>query len=77
MGSSVNAEENRQVYINADELSPESFLYTKGHFSRLNSIDKFVVVSVSMEGSADKIGLDKESFTGYARLRFGRWAETE
>lgn len=71
VGSAVKAEEKEPIYIKADELSPELFLHGgKAYFGGLESLERFVAVSVSVEGSAEKIGLDKDLLTDYARLRF-------
>ena len=71
VGSAVKAEEKEPINIKADELSPELFLHGgKAYFGRLKSLERFVAVSVSVEGSAENIGLDKNLLTDYARLRF-------
>ncbi len=71
VGSVVQADDKKPIYIKADELSPELFLHGgKAYFSGLESLEKFVAVSVSVEGSADNIGLDRNLLTDYARLRF-------
>ena len=71
VGSAVKAEEKEPIYIKADELSPELFLHGgKAYFGGLASLERFVAVSVSVEGSAENIGLDKNLLTDYARLRF-------
>ena len=71
VGTAVKAEQKEPIYIKADELSPELFLHGgKAYFGGLESLERFVAVSVSVEGSADKIGLDKNFLTDYARLRF-------
>ena len=50
----VGAKEE-QTRFSVDELSPESFLHRTGYFSGLQSIEKFVAVFVSLEGSWQKI----------------------
>jgi hypothetical protein len=71
VGPAVKAEEKAPIYINEDELSPELFLHGgKAYFTGLKSLEKFVAVSVSVQGSAKNIGLDKNLLTDYARLRF-------
>jgi len=42
----------------------------KAYFGGLESLERFVAVSVSVEGSAENIGLDKNLLTDYARFRF-------
>jgi hypothetical protein len=51
----------------ADEKKPnfESIFY-----SGFKTIEGFGLISVSLEGSAEKIGLKKEELTDYLRLRF-------
>jgi len=51
----------------ADENKPniESFFY-----SGFKTIERFGLISVSLDGSAEKIGLKKEDLTDYLRLRF-------
>lgn len=71
VGYAVKAEQKEPIYIESDELSPELFLHGgKAYFGGLGSLERFVAVSVSVEGSTDIIGLDKNLLTDYARLRF-------
>jgi len=52
---------------NSQEKKPnlESIVY-----SGFKTIKKFGSINVSVEGSAEKIGLNKEELTDYLRLRF-------
>jgi len=51
----------------ADEKKPniESIFY-----SGFKTIDRFGLINVSLQGSAEKLGLKKEELTDYLRLRF-------
>lgn len=71
VGPVVNAKGKEPLYLKADELSPELFLHGgRAYFGGLEQIERFVAVSVLVEGSAEKIQLDKDFLTDYARLRF-------
>jgi hypothetical protein len=71
VGFSVMAEAKEPIYIKSDDLDPELFLHGgKAYFGGLKSIKRFAAVTVSIEGSAEKIGLDKKHLTDYARFRF-------
>ncbi|MCP4683006.1 MAG: hypothetical protein GY864_11790 [Desulfobacterales bacterium] len=72
VGSSVKAKEKEPLYIKANnKLFLEGFLYSPGgYFNGLEQIERFAAVSVSLEGSAEKMGLDEKHLADYARLRF-------
>src|SRR5690554_834144 len=53
------------AFANDDDQSFESIFY-----SGFKTVERFGLIDVSVEGSAEKIGLKKEDLKNYLRLRF-------